>query len=258
MSTTPTEAPVNDGSTITVPVPPPAPAAPQTFSAEDIERARQQEKDKVYGRLEEQERIARETREQLAALQAAKDAEVQAAAEQAAREAQEKARQEWEEKGAKDLLAQAQQTWEEKFQALQAEREQERAAFAKEQEFANLRAYTQNKVQAAVAAGEVAPEMADFVSGNNQQEIDASLDFVKARTAELVNNIRQAQEQARAAMPGVAPSGYAPTGPMETQGSTRTLSAADIANMSMADYAKARGTLLPAASQAQQGRGLYG
>ena len=246
------------GDTVTIPVAAPVPAPPKTFTAEDIERARQQEKEKVYGRISEWQSKFEEQGKTLAELSAARDAEVAAAAEKARQEAEEAARKEWEEKGSKELIAQVKGEFENQFQQLQAEREQERAAFAKEQEFNALQNYVRETVTAAQAEGAIAPELAAFVTGNNKQEIDASLDFVKAKSAEIVNNIKVAQGQARAAMPGVSTAGYAVAGPMDTDSGTRTLSAADIQGMSMADYAKHRAALLPAASQAQQGRGLYG
>lgn len=246
-----------DGITVTVP-PVEQPPAVKTFTAEDIERARAQEKDKVYGRLQEWQTKFEEQGKTLETLKAEADARARAAADEARREAEEAARKEWEEKGSKELLEKTQQEWENRFQQLEQERAQERAAFAKEQEFAALSAYAKDVVSAALANNEIAPELAEFVTGNTREEIGASLDFVKAKSAEIVNNVKAAQGQARAAMPGVSTAGYAVSGPMDTNPGTKTFSAADIQGMSMAEYAQYRAQLLPAASQAQQGRGLYG
>lgn len=249
------------GDTVTIvepPAPKPTPPVTKTFTEQEVERIRQEEKDKLYGRLSEWEKQFNEQREQLAALQAAKDAEVAAAAEAARAAAEEEARKKWEEQDSKTLLAEVNQQWEQRFQTLQQERELERAAFAKEQEFAALKEYANEKVNAAKANNEIAPELVDFVSGNTQEEIDASLEFVKAKSAEIAENIRNAAIAQRAAMPGVSTAGYSTSGPMDSTPGTKTFTADELKNMSMADYQRYRDQLLPAARSAQQGRGLYG
>lgn len=245
-------------STITVPALP-VPAPPErVFSAADIEKARQEEKDKVYGRLSTFEQQLAESKNQLEALTAAKQKEIDAAAAAAKKAAEEEAAKRFEESDAKSLLAEADKKWADRFAAFETDREAERATFAKERVFNELKTYAGDRVQEALRNNEIAPELADFVSGNTQDEIDASLNFVKAKTIALVESVRQAQVGARAAMPGVSTAGYSTTGPMDSTPGTKTFSASDIANMSMAEYAQYRSTLLPAASNAQQGRGLYG
>jgi hypothetical protein len=247
------------GNTITIPAPPVAtqPPATQTFTAADIEAARKQEKDKVYGRIEEWESKFTEQSKALAALQEAKAKEIAEAAAQAAKEAEEAARKRWEEEDSKTLLKGLETSFEQKIAALEAAQANERAAFAKESEFRALSDYVRTKVDAALNAGEIAPELAEIVTGNTQQEIDASLEFVKAKSAEIVNNIKAAQGQARAAMPGVSTAGYATTGPMNNDAGSRTFTAAEIQAMPMAEYAQYRAQLIPAASQARQGQGMY-
>lgn len=259
-------APPADVITIPAPVEQPAPGLGervQGWSEEEflkspafiaaLENARKQEKDKMYGRLEAAERTAKELAE-------ARDAEVKAAAEQARKEAEEKAAAEFAEMGSKEQIAAVRAEFENRIASLQQEREVERATFEKERTFADLQNYTQNAVTAAVAAGEIAPELAHFVGGNNIDEVNASLENVKATSVTLAQQVQGLLSQAPAPAPvpqrGVAPTGYAPNGPLEAQGGIRTLSAQDIANMSMADYAKLRGSLGTARDSAN--RGLFG
>lgn len=249
------------GDTITVPVTPTPETTPvpdARFTAADIERIRKEEKDKLYGRLEETRKAQEQLLAEVEALKGAKKSEVDAAAAQARKEAEEAARKRWEESEAKDLIASVQSEWEQKFQNLEREREQERLLFQKEQEFSQLQNFVQKRVSEETAAGNIAPELVDLVSGNTPDEVESSLNILKAKTQAILESVQQAQVAARAQMRGVSSAGYAASGPMDTTSGTQTYSASDISGMSMAEYAKVRGSLLGAASAQQQNRGLYG
>ncbi len=144
---------------------------------------------------------------------------------------------------------------------MEAEREAERARFAKEQEFTQLSSYTRDLVNTAVNNNDVAPELAGFISGNTVEEVNASLEKAKAASAQIVQSAMAAMQQqvpAPAAPRGVAPTGYAPNGPLENAESTRTLSAQDIANMSMSEYAQYRSQFLGTGATQSRSRGLFG
>lgn len=251
-------------NTVTVPVP-----AQPTVDVTDpavqalIEKARQQEKDKLYGRLEQLDTFRsqfEESQKTLQELQAAKDAEIAAAAEKARKEAEEAARKQWEENDAKALLQQAQSEWEQKFARIQEEREAERATFEKERTFSALKEYASQAVSDAVKNGEVAPELQHLVAGNTKDEIDASLASVKQTTEALSRSMQEAlaaAQQQQVQRRGVAPTGYAAIGPLDSQEQTRTLSPADIQNMPMTEWAKIRASI-PGLNQSQSNRGLFG
>lgn len=221
----------------------------RTFTVEDLEKARREEKEKVYSRLEQeaQQRKALEDQVQsLLAAQAEREAAEREARERAEAEARAKAE---EEMSAKELLAQRerefneriQQTqteWEKKFEQIAQERAQERAILEKEKEMASLAAYAQQRV--AEAKDEIAPQLLDFITGNSKEEIDASIERAKAKSAEIAAAIQENLVQQRAAQRGVSPTGYAPVGPMEMGDQTRQYSPEDIANMSLEEYAKFR------------------
>jgi uncharacterized membrane protein YqiK len=243
---------------VTVPVPPPAPAPGTYFTQADIEAARKQEKDKLYSEINNLQQSQSTLAEQLKAIQDAKDAEIAKAREEAAAAAAEQARKEWEEKDSKTLVEDVQKQFEQKFAEMERQRELERATFEKEREFAALKEYAQQRVAVAIEAGDIEPSLADFVQGNSQAEIDASLEIVKAKSEAIAQNAQTAfQSQQLATRRGVSPTGFTPTGPQDTQSQQRTFSANDIAGMSMAEYAKFRQQAgIGAGSESNQG--LFG
>lgn len=237
----------------------------KTYSQAELDRLLQRERDKVYGRLDKSNSLVDELKNSVADLQ--KEAKERAAAEAKARkeaEAAAKARAEAE-MSAKDLIeartaelnaahaAQAEE-WASRFTGLETQIATERAIFAKEKEMSDLAIYTQQAVNA--AADEIAPELIRFISGSTREEVDAQISQAREATASILAGIQQAQVAARAAMPGVAPTGFTPSGPLDTQDATRQLSPADIAAMPMAEYQKLRGQLGTAG--AGQGKGLFG
>ena len=257
-SETVVETPPPAPSTVTIPVEPPAPPQPQTFTAEQIAKARQEEKDKLYAEMEKQKAKIAEFEKFKETFEAEANQKAEEAARKAREEAEAEARRKFEESDAKTLIQEVEQTWQAKFAELEAQRQQEHLTFEKEREFQRLKEYATTKLNAALQANEVAPELADFVTGNTEEEIDASLEFVKQKTQQIVEGIRAAQVQARSQMPGVSPAGYATTGPMDTDPGHKTFTAEELAGMSMSEYAKHRQALLGAAASTQQNRGLYG
>lgn len=235
------------------------------FTVEDLEKARREEKDKVYGRLDEEAKQRKALEEQVQALLAAQQDKEQAEAE-ARRQAEDEARraaeaeldarsllekreQEWNQR-----LAETQTDWEKKFEQIAQDRAAERAVLEKERELASLAAYTQQRV--AQEQDSIAPQLLDFIGGNSPEEIDASIERAKAKSAEIVAALQQQQVQQRASQRGVAPTGYAPVGPMEVEGGQRNYSADDIRQMSVQEYAKFRQQA--GIGGAGQGRGLFG
>lgn len=219
------------------------------FTADDLQKARSEEKDKVYGRLNEFAEQNKALQSQIQTLlddqssrKAAED-EARRAAEEAARKAAEA------EMSTQDLLAQkerelaerinqTQSEWEQKFQQMQTEREQERALLEKEKQFATLTAYTQQRIAAEQDA--IAPELLDFVGGNSQDEIDASINRVKEKSAAILSAMQEAAAQQRQQQRGVSPTAGS-AGPLEMFSTgQRQYSAQDISSMTIQEYAKFR------------------
>jgi hypothetical protein len=253
----PTGAPTGE-PVITIPVatvePPTAAPAEPRFTAEDIQKARSEEKDKLYKRLQAQdEQIAKFTAELEAQRKAREDAQAEEDRKRQEAEAAARAKSE-EDMSAKELLAQREQEWNNRFAEIERQRAEEQALFAKEQEFANLQQYIQRRV--GEESNDIAPELLDYVSGNTPDEVEASIATAKAKTQAILESVQQAAIQQRAAMRGVSPTGYSTTGPMDTDPGHKSYSVDDLRNMSMAEYAKIRGQL-GVGNASQNNRGLY-
>lgn len=248
--------------TVTVPVPtPPAFDASNPQVAALIEQARKQEKDKLYGEIETlRSRVGEfDTLQQTVnTLQADRERDLAAARETAAAEAAEAARKQWEEQDAKTLLAEKDREWEARFQQMQADAAAERESLAKEAAFAQFQNQTQALVQKALDDNAIAPELAHLVTGNNVEEVQASLESVRLASEAIAANVTAAMQNQPPAPRGVSPTGYAPVGPMEMQQQTRTLSAEDIRNMPMSEWAKMRQSMPGVNQQSQTNRGLFG
>lgn len=228
------------------PAPKPAPA--KTFTVEDIEKARQEEKDKLYKSLEEtraelaQMRQEREAREKAAA-------DAQAAAEEAARKAAE------EEMSAKDLIAQKEAEWNQRFASMQADQERNAALLEQERRFSQLQSYIARR--AAEEADSILPELLDEITGSTEEEVENTINRMKAKSEAILANVVQAQRSQRQGMRG-APVTAPPVGPMDNNTEYETVTADDLRNMDMATYAKNRDRLLGAAGARVQNKGLYG
>jgi hypothetical protein len=212
------------------------------------ERVRQEEKDKLYPQIEEQKaqlKTLSEEREERLRL----EEEAKAAAEEEERKRQEEAM------SLQEQLAQTSQSWEERFAQMQADRDQERALRQKEQEFAEISGYRYQRLQE--ENDNIAPQFVEFVEGATKEQIDQRIEMVKAKTAEIVAEVQQAGVNNRRQL--APPVSGAPPVDMTGQGqdNTRTFTAAEIANMDMAEYQQYRQQLLGAGSQRVKEQGLY-
>jgi len=219
-----------------------------TFTAEDLEKVRKEEKDKLYPRLQTME-------EELKALRADREAREKAEADalKASEEAVKKAAEE--EMGFKELLLNKEKEFNAKIEQMEQDRQKDAALLERERQFSALQSYKSQRMEE--KADEIMPELRDLVSGNTQEEIDASIDTMIARTSAIFNNIQSAQSQQRSQMRGpnvTAP----PAGPMDNDPTYQTLTPEDIKNMSMSDWAKNRDRILGAASRNNSNRGLFG
>jgi len=249
---------MSETDVITIPVVPPAPAQPTapTFTAEDIAAARQQEKDKLYKRLETNQETLGQMQSQLAVLTAEREAAETARSEAAAAAEAERVASVQAQMDAKSYAETRISEFEQRMAAMQAEREAERAVLAREREYGELQSYRAEQMQ--TAGQQIAPELIDLVSGNTREEIDASVALLTARTQAIVESIQTAQAAATPPR-GVAPTGRPNVDPLNPQGpGTKTYTAQDLKSMSMGDYIANRSQLLGALSDQVRRNGLYG
>lgn len=207
------------------------------FSKDDVaravENARKQEKDKLYGRLNEMSERLKAFEDERTA-QAEAEAERQAALAEAARK---KAEEEME---LRDLLAKKEQDWSTQYEELRNEIRTREAALEKERQYSNFVAYRERAV--ADASEDILPELLDLVSGNTTEEIDASIARLRERSASILENTSNALDTVRREQPGTRVT--APVaGPLENETGQRMFTPEQIAGMSMDEYAKYRDSL---------------
>lgn len=231
----------------------------RTFTAEDIAKARQQEKDKLYEQIEGLKGQWADAQKTLKELQEARQAEQDAIAAKEAEKAEQTRLKKEEEMSAKALLEQklkeTNNTWEERFSKLQEEREAERALLAKERAYNELVDYRNSQLQA--AADEIAPQFHNFIVGETREQIDNAIAQAKAATKSIEDEILAAKQQQLAGMRGVSTTGYTALGPMDGAVGQKQYTQQDINNMSMAEYAKFRQESGLAGNDAARNRGLF-
>lgn len=242
----------------TEPVQPDAPGNGQPFievggqryyTQEFLERARSEERDKMHGRLQtiEQEMQAqREQREQ-------REREI---AEQAAQEAAEAERTRLEGLPIEQRVQELQQSWEQRWQQRNEQDAAREALEAQERRFNEVQNYRAKRV--GEESDLIHPTLRDLVTGNTEEEVERSITDLKARTDAIVGTMREATVAQRQAMPGVAPTGAPPVGPMDQTSGYQSITSADIAAMDPATYAKNRPALMEALRRKTQTEGLYG
>lgn len=229
---------------------------PRTFSTEDIEKARREEKDKLYSSMEEMKTELKELRryrEDQAKAEA--DAKKKAEEDEAKRQADEKRKKE-EEMEIKALLEQKEQEWNQRFQQIEEEAARKDELLAKERRYNELVAYRARRLEE--ESDSIMPELRDLVAlGNSEEEIEASLSALQDRTQRILEQVANGQRDARQHARGVAATAP-PVGPLESQPEFQQLSTADLKNMDIATYGKNRERLLGAVSQQVRQRGPYG
>ena len=221
------------------------------YTDEDLAKVRSQEKDKLYPQIdklkEEVENLKKEKQEEAA----------RKAAEEAAKLAEASAKQQAqleEELDAKSLIKIKEQEWSEQLERERTERERAFALLERERDFANLQSYKQTKLEQ--ERDSIMPELLDLVSGNTPEEVDASLESLKERSARILESAQSAMQNARKEMTGTRAT-LPPAGPLETNTEQRNFTAQDIASMSMNEYAKYRDKLMSDSARGKS-KGLFG
>jgi hypothetical protein len=249
--------------TQTPPQPPtqysPPPTSPnQFFTVEDLEKARREERDKLYGRITRTDERFRTLEDELKQLQTDRDTRI---AEEARRRAEAEAelqRQRESEMDAKTLIAEKEKEWQAQLEQVKQQQATHEAMLAKEREFMALQNYIQRRAAEEMAQGKIGDELIEFINGNTEQEVEASIVKLRAKTDSILKGVREGQQQRQAALPGVSLTGAPPSGgPLDNiSGQQRTYSKEDIEKMSMPEYEKFRRQI--GVDGAGSNVGLYG
>lgn len=219
----------------------------RSYTEEDLARVRAQEKDKLYPQIDklktELEELKKQREEELLAKQAEKEADD--AAKRAAAEA---------DMDVRELLKQKESELMEQLERERQERERAFALLEREKSFAELQNFKQQRIEEEREA--IIPELLDLISGESQDEINASLESLKERSNRILESAQQAMQSARKEMTGsrvTAP----PTGPLDINSEQRNFTAEEISAMPMNEYAKYRQRLLSPTAQGRS-QGLFG
>jgi membrane-associated HD superfamily phosphohydrolase len=221
------------------------------FTADDLAKAREQEKAKLYPQLEKM-------KEELATLKKAREEEETRRAQfeaqkEAERLAQENAKAE-EELSAKDLLKKKEQEFQSMLETERLERERAFALLDQERKFQELMNYRQQRVEQ--ERDNIVPELIDLVDGNTADEVEQSIAMLKEKSARILSSAQQAMQSARQQMAGTRITNPA-AGPLDNDSEQKSYSPDSIREMSLADYAKQRAKLLGTAAS-NRGQGLFG
>ena len=227
-------------------------AASRTFTEDDVEKIRQQEKDKLYKRREDSDGRVKTLEDQLSTLSNESEETKAEAARLAKAESDALRRREDEELSAKELITKretefdeklkvVETEWEGRLAKIEEERASQEAMLEKERRYRELETYLGRRM---VEEEEyIIPELRDLASGTTEEEIDNSIAILKDRSSAILESIQQStQPSGLRGSPVTAP----PVGPMETQTEQQTLSAEDIRNMPMEQYMQMRDRLLKA------------
>ena len=225
---------------VTISEPMPQQPGSNFFTAEDIERVRREEKDKLYSKINSME-------SQLGELRTERESRL--AAEEAVRQAAEDERRAVEEEkmSAKQLIERTREEYDARINELQQNYDRDRALFEQERRLMEVDQYRQARLEQ--DAEYIMPELRDLVRGNNEDEIETAIEEMKIRTAAIMQNVNSAVVEQRQMQRGVAPTAP-PVGPLEQASTYESLSPDDIRGMDMETYRKYRERLIPAASQA--------
>jgi hypothetical protein len=230
----------------------------RTFTTEDVERIRTQEKDKLYKRLEDSDGRVKTLEDQLSTLTTESEVTRDEATRLAKAESDALRRREEEELSAKELVLKretefdeklkvVENEWESRLAKIEEERASQDAMLDKERRFRELEVYLQRRM---IEEEEyIIPELRDLISGSTEEEIDNSITVLRDRSSAILESIQQStQPSGLRGSPVTAP----PVGPMETHSEQQTLTAEDIRDMPMEQYSQMRDRLLKA--RPSQGR----
>lgn len=223
------------------------------FTADDLAKARAQEKEKLYPQVEKlkEELSLLKQREQERELEEARRKEERKKRE--AEAAKKKKEEEEAELEVRQLLQVKEQEWQSQLEAERLEREKAFALLDQERRFQALMNYRSMRMEQ--ERDNIIPELIDMVQGNDENEIEQSISALKEKSAKIFDSVAQAGMQTRKDMVGARVTVPA-SGPLDNDSEQRSFTPDSIKDMSLADYAKNRAKLLGQGNNS--GQGLFG
>lgn len=228
---------------VDTPTPTPATSTQKFYTEEDLQRVREQEKDKLYKRLETLEQSLVSTQTTLSAAERLAKEKADAVAEEERKRMDILASEEKEKLTLREQLkleASERQKMKEDFDRQLREeahkRETQDAIQAKERQFLEFNAFKAQRVSE--EKDNIAPQLLGLVSGSSPEELEASISKLKETSAAILEAVQKEIQQARQNTPGTRVTSPGTGLPDTNTGQNTDLQ--DIASMSMVDYAKNR------------------
>ena len=204
------------------------------YTEDDLAKVRSQEKSKLYPEIDSLKEELNSLRKEKEEESTRRNAEAQAEALRI-KEAQES------ELDAKSYAELKTKELQEQLERERSERERAFALLEREKTYADLQAYRQQVLETEREA--IIPELVDLIAGNTREEISASVESLKERSAKILESAQSAMQNARKEMTGTRAT-LPPAGPLETNSEQRNFTPQEIAAMSQNEYAKYRDRLL--------------
>ena len=181
------------------------------------------------------------------------DKEAKRAAKEAEREAKQKDKEE-KELSFKELLSKKEQEFESRIEAERLERERAFALLDTERKFQDLMNYRAQRIEE--ERDSIVPQLIDLVNGSSQEDIEQSIETLKAKSAGIMQDVQQATMNAKQSMAGTRITAPA-SGPLDNDSEHNPLTIDPSKGISMDDYIKNRHKYLGAAAN-NRGQGLFG
>lgn len=217
--------------------PPQGRTADFQFTAEMLEKARREERDKLQRARERDKERQKALESELAELRSFR--QEQEKAEQAKqRKAQREAKREEEKDlSAKEILARREAEWESRFTEQENRLVQMQAQARLENEAMKLQVYIQRRIAEEQGAGTIAPQFVDYIGyASTPEDVEREIELAKTKTAEILAEVASARQPQR--QQGVSLS----AGPGNIGSVTETTDDDDVdyRELSLADYIKMR------------------
>lgn len=246
-----------EGSQVTPPQqmvsPPPAPPAQtynnEFFTQDQLEKARREEREKVQSALARQKEQQAALKAELDELRKFREEQEAKANAEAKKEARKRKTEDEKDLSARELLARREEEYQARFDEMQRQLQQQAAQMALERQHMQLMSYIQQRVAEEMAAKNIAPQFRDYITGTSQEEVEASIELAKAKTAEIMNEFQETFSQQGHRGVSVS-SGPSSMGSVPEIGQQEP----DFTTMTYADYVKNRQRLQPA----QKDQGIFG
>jgi DNA repair exonuclease SbcCD ATPase subunit len=217
------------------------------YTEDDLAKVRSQEKSKLYPEIDS-------LKEELNSLRKEKEEEATRRHAEAEAEALRIKEAQESELDAKSYAELKTRELQEQLERERSERERAFALLEREKTYADLQAYRQQVLETEREA--IIPELVDLIAGNTREEISASVESLKERSAKILESAQSAMQNARKEMTGTRAT-LPPAGPLETNSEQRNFTPQEIAAMSQNEYAKYRDRLLSPQARGKSS-GMFG